>query len=602
MKKRHFKKDIILKIVQLLSFISITFLLVLGSEFIIKGDINNIFTWITCSTKQLILNMILIGMLIILFKNIFGMLGYSVLFLGVTYYIMSIVSYYKFFFRKEYLYPGDFKLLGEATNIIKEFDINIEKHIIWAILLLIWIIIMSFKLQKERKTSKIEIGMSGLSLLLVINLYMNNEFLNKINVQLSGWDNTIEESYSENGYALSFINNINKLIVKKPAEYSKEKIDSILNMNNELKEEFKKPNIIMVMSEAFYDITEIHELEFKSDPLKNFHKYQKEFIGGNMITSVAIGGTAQTEYEVITGNSVNFTGEENIGYMNYVNEFTPSIPKIMKSEGYNTLAIHPYDRKFYSREKAYELLGIDKYISIEMFRNPETKREYITDKEVVKKLINEYEQSDDKPLLAHIVTMQNHAPYNNENIIDNTHIKDNKDLSKENKQIINTYIDGLKDSDEALKYLVDYFSKIEEPTIILYYGDHIPLLGKNQSAFLELNYFNENDDENTIKYYHTPFMMWNNYGLESKQYEYLDSSYLGAIMLENINYNNDEYFNLLNKYKEQIKGFTKNVYIDKDNNIKNISMLNKKEIDLIKNWWLIVYDRIFGNKYSIVGG
>lgn len=156
--------------------------------------------------------------------------------------------------------------------------------------------------------------------------------------------------------------------------------------------EFKKPNIIMVMSEAYYDITEVKNLKLSKDPLENFHSYQKEFIGGNIITSVATGSTAQTEFEVLTGYSVNFTGENNIAYLNLIKNKTRAIPAMMKEEGYNTLAIHPYYKNFYSRDVVYPLLGIDEYISSDSFNNSKTTMNgFVTDMEVMDKIIREYE-------------------------------------------------------------------------------------------------------------------------------------------------------------------------------------------------------------------
>lgn len=188
-------------------------------------------------------------------------------------------------------------------------------------------------------------------------------------------------------------------------------------------------------------------------------------------------------------------------------------------------------------------------------------------------------------------------PFKKENK-ENDIIVDNDNMEQENKDIASAYVNGLNDSDKALKYLIDYFSEIKEPTVICYYGDHIPLLGEQQAVFKSENYFSDSPEKNELKEYNTPFMIWNNYGLENKKYDYIDSSYLGAVLLNTIGYKKDAYINFLIDEMKTIKAYKNPIYINNNNNLKNVSSMNSKEKEVLNNNWLLMYDRIFGEKYS----
>ncbi len=147
---------------------------------------------------------------------------------------------------------------------------------------------------------------------------------------------------------IGFTQEVVDLIIEKPEGYSEDTVKNLLmpykvdNPNNH----FAKPNIIMIMSESLFDLTNLPGISYSENPLAYFQNYGENYVSGSIATEVYGGRTCQTEYEVLTGHSVYFTDPQNIAYMKLVNEHTPSIPKLLKEEGYKTFAVHGYEKAF----------------------------------------------------------------------------------------------------------------------------------------------------------------------------------------------------------------------------------------------------------------
>lgn len=321
--------------------------------------------------------------------------------------------------------------------------------------------------------------------------------------------------------------------------------------------------------------------------------YQNDYGKSNIITPVFGGLTPQTEYETLTGNSVEFLGSGNIAYINYVKKNQFSLVKLFSDRDYNSFAIHPYLRDFYRRDLVYEKLGFDKFISQEEFIRTDDISRYISDMDTYSKLIDEYEKSK-KPIFAHIVTMQNHAPYDSYNKSSNSSIKNN--IQPESLNQVEGYMRMLKETDIALEYLINYFEKKDEPTIIVFYGDHPPVLG---DFYLDMGItttesMNKNE---TLELYKTPLLIWNNFDLKYDSYEYLDASYLSATLLDMIGVNDLTYYQIIENIMSKIRAFNQNFIVDNNNTYIPKNEINDEQKLILDELWLLQYDRIFGKNY-----
>lgn len=598
------KKINLMKIIYKIYLIfSIAIILVLCGEIISRDSMFDVYSYISARRESFIFTVILCTVILILMYCLFNNIGIATIIVGIFYIGMHTIDFYKYRIKGEHISPYDLNLLSEAINISGNFKFDVNYGILWSIFCLIWLSIISLykiNLKMQFKT-RIKIGaLSSIILVLLTLVSMNNYILSQIGIRIQPI--YVSQNYVDNGLLIGFINRYQEFIVDKPENYTEENVLAVLDksVNKKNKDINYKPNIIMVMSEAFIDVNQFPNIELSENPIEFFNKVQEEFTNGNIITAIFGGSTAQTEYEVLTGNSVDFTGNSNIAYTRYIDDETQSIIKILNKLNYNTVAIHPYERNFYNRDIVYRKLGIKQFISEESFDNNERIRGFISDNQITDKIIEEYERNkkeSDEKFFAHVVTMQNHGPYISSYKEGNIELKSGK-LNYTNKDILTEYVNLLDKSDDAFEKLVRYFANIDEPTVIVFYGDHAPILGDNYSVYKELEYISEEFDIND-KYlvYNTPFVIWDNYGLGKRSYGDIDASYLGAVLLKELNMDNDIYFNYLYNQIGKIKAYNEDFYIDKNRNIKNNDDMDENELKIVDKMWLLQYDRIFGEKY-----
>lgn len=581
----------------IIMMLALSFMVVFVGEIILRQHLLEVVKWMMHKPMSFVMNWAIIFIITLIFTCLFNKLGSGFLAVSLIYITTCIVSFYKFQMSGQYLIPADLFLIGEATSISKEMSITVESHVVICALFIISAICIVYKIDlfefaKKQRFAVVLLGMSILGTTIGIGAAVTIREEEAVEV----WqEETVNEAYIEKGFLIGFGEEVAELIVEKPEGYSKEKVQAILEPYQLAEKEMNiKPNVIMIMSEGFFDVNQLPEVTFSSNPLEHFEYYKATYGGGSIITPVYGGRTCQTEYEVLTGHSVDFTGADNIAYMRFVEEQTPSIPKLLKEEGYQTLAIHAYEKTFFSRDIAYKNLGIDTFLASEDFKEPKLARGYISDDQVVDKIIASYEAKEESgPLFMHVVTMQNHMPYVDAYKANGIEAK-SKQLSKEKANSLTTYANGISDSDKALDKLIKYFEKQDEPTVIVMYGDHLPDLGENYGIYKQSGYVKDAlDKEDYYHLYQTPFVIWNNYDLPSKDFGDLDASYLGSTLLDYIGYDKDAYMNFLDEQSKEIRAYNEAFTLDKNGDIKGQLELSAEEKKVLEEMWLLQYDRLF---------
>ena len=587
-------KKHIFKIGRMLLFFS--FIMLFCGEALIRQGFLEMFRWMIHHPIRFAINWMVLFSLMVFVCALFNKLGTGVLIVGCLYITLCVISFYKFRISGEYLTPADLILAGEAASISKEMNIEIEGNVVMGVLLSIVSMLAAYKWDIFRIEKKYRVLCSIIFGTLFFTTAVIGAKVSPLGeeMQVQSQSITVNEQYNENGFIVGFTQEIVEMIIEAPEGYSEEKVERLLKpYATELANEpFVKPNMIMIMSESLFDITRLENIDFSENPLGHFKDYQTQYAGGNIATEVYGGRTAQTEYEVLTGHSVYFTDPQNIAYMQLVDENTPSIPKLLKEEGYKTFALHGYEKNFFSRNRAYKDLGIDTFIASEDIENPDLARGYISDDALVDEIIKIYETKGDEPLFCHVVTMQNHMPYT-DSYTANGITASGGDLSSIQESMITTYANGVKDSDKALERLTKYFSEQEEPTIIVMYGDHLPALGDQYDIYKQLQYIEGDfDKEDCYNLYQTPFVIWNNYGLPTKDFGTLDASYLGSQVLNYIGYNKDPYMNYLLDANKVLKGYGEYFQIDHEGLLKQRDELSDQEAKTLEELWMIQYNRL----------
>lgn len=572
---------------------AVVFIVVYLQEYIFRGNMEDTSTWVLLDFKMFLISYLLNYLLYIIVLMFLGKKEWAVLGYATIVILLSSINHYKLMYKGDVLLVSDYKMLKEAINILGHYKVDIYVPIIIALLIITAMVISLKQLVVYELSKKYRVILGVLSIAMLIGgigIIRQGNWLERGKVEYVN-DYLAINRYEKQGLLLGMIKEI-PTPLKAPENYSRELVETVIGQEPRILDldvqDSALPHIIMIMNETFYDIERFDELEFNQEIMPHLKRYQEMFSSGKLITPSYGGMTCQVEYEVLTGYPTS-NSDGKIGYMELINRKMDSLVSVFKSHGYVTHALHPYTKQYFKRNRVYEFMQFDSMTFIEDMEDLSYEGEYVSDKYVYQQVIRQFEERNQgKPFFAHIVTMQNHGGYSY--IYDKHGIKELEKFGTNKNKNLETYANLLKESDESLAYLVEYFEAQNEPVIIVFYGDHSPNFeGLNWNPFT-----NSNNIDEVLKQYTTPFLIWNNMGLKQQDYGYINAYKLGAKVLELINIDDDPYFNLINS--------------------SNIMTLNGKEIkeeqgyisvktslengrETMNKLWVLQYDRLFGKQY-----
>lgn len=510
-------------------------------------------------------------------------------------YIASMVNYFVLIFRGNPILPSDLLAWKTGVSVAAGYELQFTQGFVIATLLLLLQFVLASKLVSTKVKCSVINRMIGCGIYLILAVVIFNEFFNTelIKSKIKVIDYFAPKyTYSEYGTAFGFIANINALMTKSPDGYSVEKVEeAFLNVSEKPETASVKPNIIVIMNEAFSDLSIVGDYKTNIDYMPYTRTLTENTIKGNLYVSVFGGGTSDTEYEFLTGNSMAVMPANSVPYQQFVTKKTDSLASALKAQGYYNIAIHPYEKSGYKRDIVYPLLGFDEFLSEEDFKNPELIRSFVSDEESYKKIIEEYEnKGKNDPLFIFNVTMQNHGGYSGNTLFgnkDNVKLIDRPELAQAEQ-----YLSLLRKSDEAFQLLVDYFAKQQEPTIILIYGDHQPVAFSQIHDALE----KESPDMETLaKKYQVPFIMWANYDIGETFVDKISANYLSSYLLDVAGVEGSEYNQYLLNLYDKLPVINGLFYIGKDNEIYKLSETSKYS-ELINEYQCVGYNNALDKK------
>lgn len=323
-------------------------------------------------------------------------------------FIFTVANYYVIQFRGTPIVPSDFWSIGTAASVMTTYHYEVIWEIYFSFgFLLWWLIIIKMIFQISGRMSRREVLHWTLPVTLVVATIIGTDFFTP---GLDWWDLT--NSIKKYGVAMSFVSNARRMHIKEPDSYSYENLALWCNkyMQNEEPNQQKMPNLVVVMNESFSDLTAMGNFMDSNLYMPYYNALTENTIKGTALVSSIGGGTANTEYEFLTRNSMAFL-QGTVPYQQFVKGQTDSLTDDLKQKGYTTVALHPYGRYGYSRDKVYPALGFDEYLDQTSFENPELERDWcVTDEESYKKVIEIFEKTEE-PLFIFNVTIQNHGGY-----------------------------------------------------------------------------------------------------------------------------------------------------------------------------------------------
>ena len=283
----------------------------------------------------------------------------------------------------------------------------------------------------------------------------------------------------------------------------------------------KRPHVIAIMIEAFSDLAALGDFQTDADYMPFTRELMKQSVSGTALVSTYGGGTARSEWEFLTGNSMAFLPGSATAYRQYVGSDENSLARVFKNAGYHTTGMHPFLPNGWGRSKVYPALGFDDAYFLGDLEWDETVRSYVSDRAFVHQVIRLYEQrKPGEPLFLFGVTMQNHGGYDNPNYPATVHLQGLDDSYPSVEQ----YLSLIRETDDAIRELIEYFSAADEPVQIVLFGDHQP---HSPKAFRRAVGTRE-----SLQRFLVPFVMWDNYEHRSEDVPLTSLNFLGARLLD----------------------------------------------------------------------
>ncbi len=466
------------------------------------------------SIQMFILNVALMALYfsicvnLVRFKNWGWYLAYGSVF------AVSIINYYVIQFKKYAVSPADFFQFNTALNVAGDYQYYLSDEILYGAgflilgIFLIKIYIPEISMsRKEFLRSKTIVFAS----LFILGGWVHFiDFQQAYNISWNDWDTT--ETYSKNGFMISFVTSAQRMKIDKPDGYSKEYAEEILDEYKAGGTEAvstQKPVIIAIMNESFSDLSDLGDLG-KTENVMEYYNSLDCLEKGRTYVSVRGGGTCNSEFEFLTGNSLEFYN--NIyPYTQFNFEDVPTIVSLLKEQGYKTVAMHPANPTNYGRKSVYKEMGFDEFYSFDEYAQYEKvfldRTSDIDDyKEIIKVIDN-----TEEPVFIFNVTIQNHGDYDISTLNSQYELVEMDEKFAEYKDV-QMYLTLMRESNKALKYLIEELEKMSRPVILCVFGDHQPgcLDPEFESQLIQID-DTQTELYNTEQKYGTPYLIWSNY-------------------------------------------------------------------------------------------
>ena len=383
---------------------------------------------------------------------------------------------------------------------------------------------------------------------------------------LSNYFGNIAFAYEDYGYPYCLATTIFNTGINCPPEYSQSSIQAIMREEDRLAQTDTDdlPNIIFLQLESFFDPYMVNYLKLSEDPIPNFRRMMKEYSSGYYRVPSVGAGTANTEFETITGMSLRYFGPGEYPYKSILKETTcESAPFVLKQLGYTTHAIHNNEANFYGRRSIFPNLGFDTFTSEEYMEEEDdhTPLGWVRDRVLKQSIMDCLESSEGRDYI-YTISVQGHGDYPEEPILEDPQITVSGSATEEQNYKWEYYVNEIHEMDEFIQELTEELEELGEPVVLVMYGDHLPTMG------LEVR------DMKNRYLFQTQYVIWDNMGLKKKD-ENLAAYQIAAELFQRLGIFEGNVF----RY-HQVRKNTKNYQVDLE---------------------LLQYDILYGEQYVYEG-
>lgn len=521
-----------------LSVIVLAFCLDLVLEMLGRHSVWKAFVYLGTHPFMFLMNwlIILLPLCVALFvpKKSFAMMTVAVLWLA-----LGTVNYIVLGFRTTPLSAIDFEVIRSAMDVIPAYmsawEIGLLAFSIVAVIILL--VICWRKTGRKKSTYKqasvvTVCTLAGVACLMGLTL----------NTEVFATDfRNLPRAYRTYGFAYCFTASVMENGINKPMTYSQQSVEALEQRLNQLGDgdTTQTPNVIVVQLESFFDVNLLKNVRFNQNPIPNYTALRDQFSSGKVRVPALGGGTANVEFELLTGMCLEFFSAGEYPYNSILQESTcESMAYNLKERGYGTHAIHNHKGTFYDRNIVYSNLGFDDFISAENMEPLEyTPRNWEKDGILTSQIIKALDATEEQDFVF-TISVQTHGKYPTDRRSYVRHVRVEQDwdetkAQKRSRHQFEYYVNQVYETDQFVGELVKALEERGEPTVLLLYGDHLPALDLTE------------EDLTDGGLYQTDWIMWDNIGLE-KQDGFFHSYELGAELMRRIGFSNG----VLTKYHQ----------------------------------------------------
>lgn len=606
---RFSKRTLLLAALALLIYINICII-----QF---SDTNKLFNFLWGEYLVVLEGYILIFLILLILDLLISRTWISFSVLAFPLEILAVISNIKIAARGTPLLPWDFSMIGEALSVADGYDVTISALTVFAIVDTVSIAVGLYFCRKQdlRTVSRRTLSIGAVAAAAVFVAFFQSTVYPGI------WNQTdssrvyqVSQYYDKKGFVVAFAEYTSYLLPQKePEGYSENTIESLSDSiiaaagdsgQEEQANANKKPNIIVVMSESFWDINRLEHVQFAENPLPVFTSIQQEALHGNLLCHVFGGNTVVSEFEALTGFNGAFFPADYMVYGGFIQEGFQSAVSVLENQGYSTLALHPYVATNYNRNVAYDYFGFDQCLFVDDFsEDTELARNYVSDRALFERMETEFERmkaEKDAPVFMFAVTMQNHGGYWGSTLIEDGQVVFTADgYDSDTVDCMNDYFAGLHTADQALEELISYFREVDEETIVVFFGDHMSDAGtKYEKMLSKESWYDEDAIDYEYQAHLVPFLIWNNKNLVSEDLGLMEIGQLMPTVFEKNNLPMPYLWKFVLSARELYAAESGSIVVNPDLSVNDISEMSDEQRAFRDNYELLQYDYIWGSKYG----
>ncbi|TCP90719.1 phosphoglycerol transferase MdoB-like AlkP superfamily enzyme [Rhizobium sp. PP-CC-2G-626] len=537
---------------------------------------------------------------------IVGRAEYGLVLLAPLALVPALVTRQKQIFLSDPLYPTDFlfgrQILELMPVLVRDRPgtaICIAVGLVLSLAGLTWLIRHAWR-RFPRLTRRQRIARLAVALPLLGGFYHlmdYNQFSwvrDRLQIIPIMWDQT--ENYRHNGFTLAFVLNLPMANVAAPPGYMANAIDAIPTEPVPAGTSHRgKPDVIVLMSESFWDPTRLPNVKLTPDPMPTIREMQS----GDVFSPEFGGMTANVEFEALTGFSNAFLPYGSIPYQQYIRNPIPSLATFFRGEGYVARAVHPFQGWFWNRSAVYKSFGFEQFRSEENLPPMEKRGIFTSDESLTKEIMRQADELRD-PFFFFTVTLQGHGPYEANRYAHNT-IKVEGDLPENDRQVLETYAQGVKEADDSLKMLMDWAKERDRETIIVLFGDHLPPLNTvyTSTGYMpDVTASRKGTVEQMAASHETPLVIWSNKTGPVKNVGTISPAFLSYQILKTGGFEHPYYTAFLGDVFNRYHVVDRYMLIDAAGKDTEAWSRNKKIPSLLRDYRFLQHDMMFGKRYG----